>query len=71
MANVKLDLTKINVDTFCDLNGVNDSQRSLMNKLYKGKTMSYDEFHTLLSRNFKLHPKKTFTEPSNQTTIKK
>jgi len=57
----KLDLSKISVDTFCDLNGVKQTDRLLMNKIHKGKINSYSAWHTLLSKNFKLHPKKDFT----------
>lgn len=70
MAEIKpLDLSKINIDTFCDLNGVDNGNRTLLNKLYKGKINSYTAWHDLLSKNFKLHPKKDFTpKPEAQPT---
>ncbi len=55
-----LDLAKIDVDTFCDLNGVNDNNRNLMKKIHTNKIDSYDNWHAKLSKDFKLHPKKNF-----------
>lgn len=65
----ELDLNKINVDTFCDLNGVDNNSRQLLNKLHKGKINSYEAWHDLLSKNFKLHPKKVFMTTSMPTPI--
>ncbi len=56
----ELDLSKIDIGIFCDLNGVNDSDRQLMGKIYKGVIKSYDQWHEDLSKDFKLHEKKDF-----------
>ncbi len=58
--NEELDLNKIDISIFCDLNGVNDSDRQLMGKIYKGKFKSYEQWHADLSKDFKLHAKKDF-----------
>lgn len=58
---MSLDLSNINVGSFCDLNGVSNSQRNLMNKIYGNQTNSYVEWHSILGKQFKLHPMKVFT----------
>lgn len=65
----KLDLNNINIDTFCDLNGVDNSNRALLNKLYKNKIASYENWHDALSKNFNLHPKKDFIPIADEPIV--
>lgn len=65
----KIDLNSITVDIFCDLNGVDNNNRNLMKKLHKKRLKSYDQWHALLSKDFKLHPKKDFTPAKKASPV--
>lgn len=65
--------TKINITRFCDLQGLNDFDRAMVEKRYKGLVALYEEWHqTLTKAGYTLHPlKKDFCQPAQATTEKK
>jgi hypothetical protein len=56
--------TKINITRFCDLQGVGEFDRAMMEKKYKGLVALYEEWYTTLTKaGFTLHPlKKDFCQ---------
>ena len=53
---------KINASRFCDLQGVPDFDRFIIEKKYVGQVAFLDEWHTTLSKEgFELHPLKDFS----------
>lgn len=54
---------KINASRFCDLQGVNDFDRLIIEKKFKGQVAFLDEWHvTLTKEGFELHPLKDFPQ---------
>lgn len=54
---------KINATRFCDLQGVGDFDRNIIERKYRGQLAFLDEWHnTLIKEGFVLHPLKPFSQ---------
>lgn len=57
---------KINVSRFCDIQGVNDIDREILVKKYKGVVATLPEWYdTVTKLGFELHPLKKFDAPAS------
>lgn len=60
---------KINASRFCDLQGVDDFNRHIILRKFKGQVAFLDEWYATLSKEgFELHPMKDFPQYKKEAT---
>lgn len=57
---MNIDFNNITTNEFCDLQGVSDVDRFVINKLHKGKSDSYENWYKKIQVDFQIGAKKDF-----------
>jgi hypothetical protein len=67
----KVDINSMDISTFCDIQGVSQADRFVLNKKYINEgEKSHSDWYNIISKEFSLHPKKEFSKPSIQKSDK-
>lgn len=60
-----LSVNSLDIQQFCDLQGVQHSDKFVLLKKYKDTKKSYDEWYSIVSSEFQISDKKNFSDDSS------
>lgn len=67
----KININSIDVQQFCDIQGISSTDKIVLIKKYNEVVKSYDEWHTEISMEFRISEKKIFAVEKEKSNNKK